>query len=114
MLNVVASAFHTNALQETFTLFITIYLLQDGTVHDKLLNCRKSTQLGKTHDHRMILKWNFKVLMAVSSEACLVYWDHWRCVTFMQKARQLKVLICQQFFTGFLEEFVYHDFHKLV
>ena len=77
MLDVVALEFPINAPQGTLTLFITIYLLQDGSGHDKMLNCGKSSKPGKIHHHRMILKWNFKVLMAVSSEDCPVCWDHW-------------------------------------
>ena len=60
MLNLVALEFHTNAPRETFTLFITIYLSKDCSGHDKLLNYRKSSQLGKNHDYRTISKMEFQ------------------------------------------------------
>ena len=60
MLNLIALEFHTIAPRETFTLFITIYSSKDSSGHDKLLNCRKSSQLGKNYDYKTISKMEFQ------------------------------------------------------
>ena len=60
MLNLVALEFHTNAARETFTLFITINLSKDCSGHYKLLNCRKSSQLGKNYDYKTISEMEFQ------------------------------------------------------